>query len=61
MTDKVTFLEGKGYRVEHRQYGDGRVLEVYKVRGITWITVRVNDNLVVSTPKTEWKTRDESQ
>ena len=60
-THVVRFLEGRGYRVEHPTYGDGRVLTIYRVSGTPWLEVRVNQNLIVQTPKAEWTTRNEGE
>ena len=57
----MRFVVGKEPYVIHSKYGDGRLLQTYKRNKIWWYEVRVNDHLVVHTPKSEWAWKDFSQ
>lgn len=51
----MRFIRGRELQVVHPKYGDGLVLETNKVKGTWWYTVKINDHLIVETPKSEWK------
>jgi hypothetical protein len=57
----MKFKKGYELPVTHSLYGDGKILETFKVNGEWWCKVRVNDHLVVETPKVEWKLKNSGQ
>lgn len=57
----VKFKTGRGIQMVHSQYGDAIIEKIFSVKGIKWVQARVGDNLVVQTPKSEWKLKDFSK
>jgi len=53
----IRFKVGRGILVTHKQYGDGRVTEVFSINKIRWYTVRISENLIIQTPASEWELR----
>jgi len=51
----MRFKIGREPTVVHPQYGDGKLLKIFKVKNTRWYTVRINDSLIVETPMSEWK------
>lgn len=57
----IRFKIGKELQMVHPQYGDGKIEKIFSVRGVKWVQARLGKNLVVQTPKNEWKLKDFSK